>query len=125
MPSLRQLGPQETTPRATPGAALAVAVLLWPSFPLMSLAGVVESLRHAGDHGDQSQPRYARWDILGPPGTTIRSSCGLAVPATAAHGDPGGYDQVVVIGGLLPDLGRALPGHRPWLRAAHRAGGCL
>jgi transcriptional regulator GlxA family with amidase domain len=103
-------------------APLAVAILLWPSFPLMSLAGIVESLRHAADHGDASQPRYARWDILGAHPARVVSSCGIAVDTTAAYGHPRGYDHVFVIGGLLRDMDKAPSTHRDWLRAAHRAG---
>ncbi|MGS4947058.1 GlxA family transcriptional regulator [Meridianimarinicoccus sp. RP-17] len=103
-------------------APLAVAILLWPSFPLMSLAGLVESLRHAADHGDASQPRYARWDILGAHPARIVSSCGIAVDTTAPYGHPRGYDHLFVIGGLLRDMDRAPRAHRDWLRAADRAG---
>lgn len=126
--------PHATGPTRKPAAAgsdgaqdfakppLSVAILLWPSFPLMSLAGLVESLRHAADHGDASQPRYARWDILGPhPGRTL-SSCGIAVDTTAPYGHPRGHDHLFVIGGLLRDMDSAPPGHRDWIRAAHRAG---
>lgn len=101
---------------------LGVGILLWPSFPLMSLTGIVESLRHAGDHGDASYQRYARWDIIGAPGARIASSCGIAVRATAAHGAPRAHDYLFVIGGLLRDLAGAPPAHRAHLRAAARAG---
>ena len=101
---------------------LAVGILLWPAFPMMSLAGLVESLRHAGDHGDASQQRYARWDILGaPPGRTW-SSCGLPAEATAAYPAPERLDYLFVIGGLLRDLGAAPAAHRRYLRAAYDAG---
>lgn len=101
---------------------LAVGILLWPSFPMMSLAGLVESLRHAGDHGDGSRPRYARWQIVGAPGSAVRASCGIPVPATADYVHPGGFDHLFVIGGLLRDLDAAPPRHREYLHAARRAG---
>ena len=104
---------------------LRVAILLWPSFPLMSLAGIVESLRHAGDHGDASHQRYARWDVLGPPGSCATSSCGIPVEATVSYGQPEAYDYVFVIGGLLRDLSDAPDGHRDFLRAAGRAGSVI
>nr|WP_247651245.1 helix-turn-helix domain-containing protein [Roseovarius autotrophicus] len=96
--------------------------MLWPSFPMMSLAGLVESLRHAGDHGDDSQPRYARWQIVGAPGSAVRSSCGIPVPATCDYVHPGGFDHLFVIGGLLRDMESAPPRHRDYLHAARRAG---
>jgi transcriptional regulator GlxA family with amidase domain len=101
---------------------LTVGILLWPSFPLMSLAGLVESLRHAGDHGDASQNRYARWDILGSPGKPTLSSCGIQVDSTAAYPNPDGFDYVFVIGGLLRNLDKATERHRAYLRKAHDTG---
>lgn len=107
----------------TPGETmLSVGILLWPGFPMMSLAGLVESLRHAGDHGDDSQPRYARWQIVGAPGSAMRSSCGIPVPVTVDYVHPGAFDHLFVIGGLLRDLDAAPPRHRDYLHAARRAG---
>jgi transcriptional regulator GlxA family with amidase domain len=103
-------------------APLRVAILLWPSFPLMSLAGLVESLRHAADRGDASAQRYARWDVLGAPGSRTVSSCGIPVEATASYIHPDRFDYVFVIGGLLRDLSAAPGAHRDYLRAADRAG---
>ncbi len=103
-------------------ATLRVGILLWPTFPLMSLAGLVESLRHAGDHGDASQNRYARWDIVGTPGKPLVSSCGIAAEATAAYPSPESYDYIFVIGGLLPNLAEAPEQHRIYLRKAGRLG---
>ena len=97
---------------------LSVAILLWPGFPLMSLAALVESLRHAGDHGDTSQNRYTRWDVLGDGGKPVRSSCGITVDATAQYPSPDRYDYVFVIGGLLPQLDKAPVQHRAYLRKA-------
>lgn len=110
------------TPATVTGRALNVGILLWPSFPMMSLAGVVESLRHAGDHGDNSKPRYARWDIIGAPGATIRASCGLPVSSTASYAYPGAYDHLFVIGGLLRDLDQAPASHVDYMVAAFRQG---
>ena len=95
---------------------LTVGILLWPYFPLMSLSGLVESLRHAGDHGDASQNRYARWDILGAPGKPILSSCGIPINATSAYIDPQNYDYIFVIGGLLQFLHEAPKQHRAYLK---------
>lgn len=104
------------------GLALSVGILLWPSFPLMSLAGLVETLRHAGDHGDDSSPRYAGWEIIGAPASATRSSCGIAVAATAGYVAPRSFDHLFVIGGLLRDIDTAPPRHREYLHAALRAG---
>lgn len=104
------------------GILLNVAILLWPTFPLMSLAGLVESLRHAGDHGDQSQQRYARWEILGPPGSIAVSSCGIPVAATGDYLPPGEFDYVFVIGGLMKDIDQAPRRHREYIHKARGKG---
>jgi transcriptional regulator GlxA family with amidase domain len=101
-------------------APLCVAVLLWPEFPLMSLACLVESLRHAGDHGDASQNRYAHWQILGTSGKPIRSSCGITIEATTQYPEPQNFDYVFVIGGLLRQLDAAPEQHRAYLHKVHR-----
>ena len=101
------------------GATLSAAILLCPTFPLMSLAGIVESLRHAGDYGDQSRQRFVRWDILG---SRTVSSCGIAVEATADYPHPATYDYVFLIGGLMKDIGKVPDRHHAYLRAARRAG---
>jgi transcriptional regulator GlxA family with amidase domain len=100
---------------------LSVGIVLWPSFPIMSLAGLVESLRHAGDHGDASHQRYARWEILGAPGSRAVSSCGIPVESTSPYTNPNDFDFVFVIGGLLRDLAIAPRQHRDFIRAAGRA----
>ncbi|MEL6121865.1 MAG: helix-turn-helix domain-containing protein [Pseudomonadota bacterium] len=105
-------------PRGQP--PLSVAILLWPSFPLMSLACLVESLRHVGDHGDASQNRYTSWDILGGVGRAMRSSCGIKVDATAHYPDPEDYDYVFAIGGLLHNLDKAPAEHTAYLHRVHR-----
>ncbi|MGR3434290.1 MAG: GlxA family transcriptional regulator, partial [Shimia sp.] len=101
---------------------LTLGILLWPSFPLMSLSGLVESLRHAGDHGDDSHFRYTAWEVLGAPGQRFAASCGIEVEATASYPPPEAFDRIVVIGGLLRDLGDAPPAQRRYLHAARAAG---
>lgn len=102
-------------------APLRIGILLWPAFPMMSLTCIVESLRHAGDHGDASRHRYAEWEILGAPGTRTTSSCGISIEATAPYSEPGAFHFVFVIGGLLKDLDDVTPGHLTFLRAAARS----
>ena len=59
------------------GVELRVGIVLWPGFPLLSLAGLCDGLRHAADLGDQSRQRRCSWTIFGVPGTSVtdRSSC--------------------------------------------------
>jgi len=103
-------------------ADLSVGILLWPTFPLMSLTGVIEPLRHAADFADNSRPLHCRWSIMGGPGHGAVASCGVRVQADAPYINPTDFDYIVVIGGLLPHL-RAAPGkHRDYLRVAASVG---
>ena len=49
--------------RPASSSELRVGILLWPGFPLLSLAGLCDGLRHAADIGDQSRQ--------------VRCSCGF------------------------------------------------
>lgn len=98
---------------------LSVGILLWPDFPLMSLTGIVEPLRHAADFADRSRPVYCRWSIIGHDAT---ASCGIRVVADAPYANPTEFDYVAVIGGLLPQLDRAPQRHRDYLRVAASTG---
>lgn len=109
-------------PEGVPRSGLTVGILLWPSFPLMSFAGVVEALRHAGDFGDQSRQIEGRWDVLGTPGTRFRASCGIEVAATSDYVHPETFDHVIVIGGLLRDQGAAPKAHRRYIHTARSLG---
>ncbi|KNZ30724.1 MAG: AraC family transcriptional regulator [Methylibium sp. NZG] len=98
---------------------LSIGILLWPGFPLMSLTGIVESLRHAADFGDHSRPLYCRWSVMG---SDASASCGLLVRADAPYTNPNDFDYIAVIGGLLPQLKTAPARHRDYLRVAAAAG---
>ncbi len=101
---------------------LTIGILLWPTFPMMSLTGIVEPLRHAADFADNSRPLYCRWSIMGEPGQSAVASCGIRVQADAAYTNPNDFDYIVVIGGLLPHLRAAPARHRAYLRVAASAG---
>lgn len=84
---------------------LRVGILLWPAFPLLSLAGLCDGLRHAADVGDQSRQTRCSWAILGTPGESLVASCGARVQVDLPLSAVADYDYVAVIGGLLPQLG--------------------
>lgn len=98
---------------------LSIGILLWPGFPMMSLTGIVEPLRHAADFADNSRPVYCRWSIMGAGAT---ASCGIEVKADAGYLNPTDFDYVAVIGGLLPQLHKAPARHRDYVRAAASSG---
>ncbi len=101
---------------------LSVGILLWPTFPMMSLAGIVEPLRHAADFADNSRPLYCRWSIMGDPNRAAVASCGIRVQPDAPYINPTDFDYIAVIGGLLPHLRAAPSKHRDYLRVAASAG---
>ena len=99
--------------------SLVVGILVCPGFPMLSLTGIIESLRHAGDIGDRSRQIECQWEILGPPEGAVQSSCGLEVTPTSDYLNPNDLDYVFVIGGLLSQLETAPEPHRRFLQAAH------
>ncbi len=101
---------------------LSVGILLWPTFPMMSLAGIIEPLRHAADFGDGSRPLHCRWSIMGRPGYGAVASCGIRVHADSPYINPTDFDHIMVIGGLLPHLRSAPAAHRDYVRVAASAG---
>ena len=105
-----------------PKPELAIGILLWPTFPMMSLTGIVESLRHAADFGDHSQPVHCRWSIMGGRDHVVTASCGIRISADLGYINPTDFDYIVVIGGLLAHLRDAPQRHRDYLRAAAAAG---
>jgi transcriptional regulator GlxA family with amidase domain len=100
---------------------LSVGILLWPTFPMMSLTGIIEPLRHAADFADNSRPLHCRWSIMGGPGHATVASCGIRVHADSPYINPIDFDYIAVIGGLLPHLRAAPSQHRDYLRVAASA----
>ncbi|WP_213880992.1 GlxA family transcriptional regulator [Pseudomonas sp. dw_358] len=101
---------------------LSVGILLWPRFPLLSLSGLTDALRHAADTGDQSRPIRCQWNVLGTPGQRVISSGGLDVPIDSELADPQRFDYVVVIGGLLDSLEQVPKSYPAFLHDAVAAG---
>ncbi|WP_343530251.1 GlxA family transcriptional regulator [Yokenella regensburgei] len=102
---------------------LNVGILLWPEFPLMSLAGLLDALRHAADMGDNSQQVRCSWTIMShDPGLRVASSSGITIQPDCGFLPPETFDYVVVIGGLLRSLHAGSPPGREYLRGAYAAG---
>jgi transcriptional regulator GlxA family with amidase domain len=81
---------------------LKVAFILSPRFTILPFSGFVDCLRHAADEADNSRQIFCRWTVIAPALTPIASSCGLEVLPQEILPDPGGFDYIVVVGGLLP-----------------------
>ena len=115
--------PARRRPAATASAAeLRVGILLWPQFPLLSLAGLCDGLRHAADVGDQSRQIRCSWTILGVPGQSVQASCGVAVPVQESLSSECDYDYIAVIGGLLSAIPTASPRYTTFLHFAASLG---
>ena len=95
-------GVREHSPTKPPGVELRIGILLWPRFPLLSLAGLCDALRHAADVGDQSRQVRCSWTVLGIPGAPIKASCGVEIPVQESLSSESRFDYIAVIGGLLP-----------------------
>ncbi|WP_295635262.1 helix-turn-helix domain-containing protein [Novosphingobium sp.] len=101
---------------------LNIGLLLWPEFPLLSLSGLVDALRHAADVGDNSQKLRCNWSIMAPdPRLSILSSAGVNVRPDEEYRDPGQFDYVAVIGGLVRSLASGPAQGRAYLRRAREA----
>jgi transcriptional regulator GlxA family with amidase domain len=115
-------GQARRPPQSRDNAELSIGILLWPRFPLLSLSGLTEALRHAADIGDQSRPIRCRWRILGTPGQRVISSGGLDVPMDSELSEPQRYDYIVVIGGLLDSLDSVPRGYPAFVQQAVATG---
>lgn len=104
------------------GAELSIGILLWPRFPMLSLAGLCDALRHAADRGDQSRQLRCLWTIVGAQGESIEASCGIPVQAQSVFPDVAQFDYLVVIGGLLPHLDQVDRRYWDYLKQAVDAG---
>ena len=98
---------------------LHVGILLWPEFPLLSLTGIVEALRHAGDIGDDSRKIWCDWLVMG--AAPVRASCGLEITPGTGFQDPRRFDCIFVIGGLLRSLKQGDPAAIAYIRDARAA----
>ena len=116
--------PRSSAPRrkASSASELRVGILLWPQFPLLSLAGLCDGLRHAADVGDQSRQIRCSWTILGIPGQSVAASCGVEVPVQESLSSDCDYDYIAVIGGLLPAIPSAHARYREFLQYAASLG---
>lgn len=100
---------------------LRVGFLLMPRFTLTAFSGFIDTLRLAADDGDKSRPINCSWSVLGRHNEQITSSCGVKVEAWDTMTEPGRFDYLVVVGGLLHGGQKVPAGVEPFLRRAAAA----
>lgn len=101
---------------------LRIGIVLWPTFPLLSLAGLSDALRHAADMGDRSHQVHCSWSVLGPEGGSVQASSGIEVPVQQAFSATFDFDYLAVIGGLLPNMDRVPARYPRYLKQVAEAG---
>jgi transcriptional regulator GlxA family with amidase domain len=111
-------GPGEVVDRPS----LRVSFTLLPRFTLLAFAGLVDSLRLAGDIGDRSRPHRCQWSLVGPDRHPVASSCGAEIAHWEGFGDPARFDYVVIVGGLLAAESAYDRSVLDYLRRSARAG---
>lgn len=103
-------------------AELRIGIVLWPTFPLLSLAGLSDALRHAADMGDRSRQVRCTWRVLGLDGESVRASSGIEVPVQEPFSSSLDFDYLAVIGGLLPQIDRIPVRYPRYLKQVAQAG---
>ena len=103
-------------------ARLNVGFILARRFTLCALGNFVDVLRLAADEGDRSRPIHCAWKVLSPTMEPIASSCGIVVQPEERLGDPGRFDYLVVVGGLVDEIENLHPDAVRFLERAAAAG---
>lgn len=103
-------------------AKLTVGFILARRFTLCAFACFVDVLRLSADEGDRSRPILCGWRVLSPTMEPIASSSGVAVQPDERLGDPGRFDYLVVVGGLVDETENLHPDIVRFLSRAAAAG---
>lgn len=105
-----------------PSPRLRIGFVLARRFTLSAFSNFVDVLRLAADEGDRSRPIHCSWRVLSTSPDPIRSSCGIAVTPDERLGDPGRFDYIVVVGGLIDEMDRLTPEATAFLHRAEESG---
>jgi transcriptional regulator GlxA family with amidase domain len=110
-----------------PSAAprLSVGFILQQDFTLVAFSSFVDALRLAADEADRSRQMRCRWAVLSHDMRPIRASCGVEISPSMELDDPGEFDYVVMVGGLLPGGRKLAPSLVEYMRRAASAGRTL
>lgn len=121
-PCSMTLAPAADSALSSTAPALSVGFVLLPRFTLLPFAAFVDCLRLAADEGDRSRQLHCRWRFMTHDGNAALSSCGAEITPCEPFVDPGEFDYLVVIGGVLHDPGTADRAAIDYLRMAAAKG---
>jgi transcriptional regulator GlxA family with amidase domain len=105
-----------------PNRKLRVGFVLMHKFTLTAFSTFLDVLRLAADDGDLSRPIACAWEVMNPRRQPVLSSCGIEIQPSSDLLDPGGFDYIVVVGGLLHGTLALPPEVEVYLRKAALAG---
>jgi transcriptional regulator GlxA family with amidase domain len=103
-------------------ARLSVGFILARRFTLCAFANFVDVLRLAADEGDRSRQILCEWTVLSDTMSPLASSCGVVIQPHERLGDPGKFDYLVVVGGLMDEIPNLSPEYARYLRQAATLG---
>jgi transcriptional regulator GlxA family with amidase domain len=83
------------------GKPLTVGFVLAHNFTLSAFSLFADQLRLASDDGDGSRQILCHWSVMSTGKHPVRASCGLTITPTSDLTDPGNFDYLVIVGGLL------------------------
>ena len=103
-------------------ARLSIGFILARRFTLCAFANFVDVLRLAADEGDRSRQILCEWTVLSDTMSPLASSCGVVIQPHERLGDPGKFDYLVVVGGLMDEIPNLSPEYSRYLRQAATLG---
>lgn len=102
-------------------ARLSVGFILARHFTLNAFANFVDVLRLAADEGDRSRPIRCEWKVLSNTMNPVASSSGVVIVPNERLGDPGRFDYIAVVGGLIEEIHKLGPDYLRYLQRAAAA----
>ena len=100
---------------------LSIGFILARRFTLNAFANFIDVLRLAADEGDRSRPIRCRWRVLSDTMSPVASSSGVVIAPNERLGDPGKFDYIAVVGGLIKEIPDLSPEYMRYLQRAAAA----
>ncbi|EJN02318.1 GlxA family transcriptional regulator [Phyllobacterium sp. YR531] len=97
---------------------LSVGFILARRFTLNAFANFIDVLRLAADEGDRSRPIRCEWSVLSHSMHPLASSSGVMVEPNERLGDPGKFDYIAVVGGIIGEIHNLDPEYVRYLQRA-------